>query len=89
MNKQVRYVHTVNPITGKPCTIRLVVTGEDVTLWQADQIIKSEAAFDQIDTEDMGMVSMPHDSFSRVMGAYAEAFDRLLPDKPRVGRTRA
>lgn len=90
MNKQIRYVHTVNPITGQPCTIRVVVTESDVTLWQVEQIVKSEVAFDQIDTEDMGMVSMPHDSFREVMKAYLLLTGKAVSaNKSRAGRTRA
>ena len=77
MNKQVCYVHTVNPITGKPCTIRIVVTGEDVTLWQADHTISSEKEFDRIDVTEMGMISMPHEAFREIMKELVRAYTIL------------
>ena len=74
--KQVCYVHTVNPITGQPCTIRVVVTEEDVTLWQVDQRVNSEEEFDQIDVEDMSMICMPREAFREVVWAYQEICDK-------------
>lgn len=77
MIKQIRYVHTVNPVTGKPCTIRIVVMSKDVTLWQVDQTVNSEKEFDLIDTEDVGMVSMPHEAFREVMKELVMAYTSL------------
>ena len=68
--KQIRYVYGVNPITGEPCTTRIVVTAEDVTLWQVDQRIETEAEFDAIDSENLGMVCLPHVAFKEVLEAY-------------------
>ena len=70
--KQRHYVHHVNPITGIPCTTRIVVTEKDVTLWQIDREIDSEPMFDEIDTAEMGMVSMPHEAFDETMLAYQD-----------------
>ena len=71
MDKKIRYVHGVNPITGEQCTNRIVVTTEDVTLWQVDEVIDSEEEFDRIDTDEMGMICFTNEAFKRVMGAYA------------------
>ena len=76
MTKQVRYVHTVNPITGDPCTIKIVILGEDVFLWQVDQRVSSEEEFDQIDMEDMSMICMPREAFREVVWAYQEICDK-------------
>jgi len=63
-------VYGVNPVTGVPCTTRVVVTAEDVTLWQVDQKIESEAAFDAVDTDNVGMVCLPHEVFKEILRQY-------------------
>ena len=70
MNKKIRYVHGVNPITGIQCTNRIVTSEEDVTLWQVDKVFDSEEEFDRIDTDEMGMICMPHSDFKKTMNAY-------------------
>jgi len=72
LDKRIRYVYGVNPITGVPCTTRVVVTAEDVTLWQVDQKIESEAAFDDVDTDNLGMVCLSHAAFDEVIDGYID-----------------
>ena len=72
MDKKIRYVYGVNPITGKPCTTKVVVTAEDVTLWQVDQKIESEAEFDTLDTDNVGMVCLSHAAFDEVINGYID-----------------
>ena len=74
--KQIHYVHHVNPITGITCTTRIVVTEKDVTLWQVDKVIDSEPMFDCIDSSEMGMVSMPRETFRQVVWGYQEICDK-------------
>jgi len=71
MNKKIRYVHGVNPITGIQCTNRIVTSEEDVTLWQVDRVLDTEDAFDMVDSGEVGMVCLTHMDFKHVMGAYA------------------
>jgi len=70
MDKQIRYVHGVNPITGVQCTNRIVVTGEDVTLWQVDRVLDTEEMFDAVDSGEVGMVCFSHNDFGEVIDAY-------------------
>lgn len=74
MNKKIRYVHGVNPITGIQCTNRIVVTQEDVTLWQVDKVLDTEAEFDRVDSGEVGMVCLTHTDFKKVMKEYAELY---------------
>ena len=76
MLKKIHYVHHINPITGITCTTRLVVTDKDVTLWQVDREIDSEPMFDCIDSSEMGMVSMPRETFRQVVWGYQEICDK-------------
>ena len=76
MDKRIRYVYGVNPITGVPCTTRVVVTAEDITLWQVDQKIETEAEFDAVDTDNVGMVCMPREAFRQVVWGYQEICDK-------------
>ena len=72
MDKHVRYVYGVNPVTGVPCTTRVVVTAADVTLWQVDQKIETEAEFDAVDTDNVGMVCLSHAAFDEVIDGYID-----------------
>jgi len=68
MDKKIRIVYGVNPMTAEPCTYRLVVS-DDVTLWWADGEL-DEAAFNQLDSDEVGMICFSHASCSALITAY-------------------
>ena len=74
--KEIRYVHHVNPVTGVDCTTRIVVTEQDVTLWQVDQVITTEAMFDSVNTNEMGMICLTIPAFDEIIDEYTAILDK-------------
>ena len=76
MDKKIRYVYGVNPMTGEPCTYRLVLDDE-VTLWWADGEV-DEAAFDLLGSEEVGMICFTQEAFSEVLVTYIAMANKPL-----------
>ena len=76
MDKKIRIVYGVNPMTAEPCTYRLVVS-DDVTLWWADGEL-DEAAFNLLDSDEVGMICFTHEAFRDVVKTYLAIIDAVL-----------
>lgn len=76
--KEIRYVHHVNPVTGVDCTTRIVVTDKDVTLWQVDKVITTEAMFDEVDTDEVGMICLTHPAFKEAMNKVLDIWSEIM-----------